>query len=185
MGRDKQKIKICTKCGKQKPATIEFFHASSHVDGFNKWCKTCKNKHDNLKWGQDKKEKDCARMSKSHYSFLKHWCVDAKRKRSKKGIEFKEGFNLEHLDYLWKKQKGRCALSGIKMTYIKGQNIVLTNVSPDRIDSNKHYEVGNVQLVCHTYNSMKSSYTMKEFNKHIRNLFLYQLKKIVIGFFNV
>ena len=185
MGRDKKEMKTCTNCGAQKPATKEFFHKSSHPDGLNKWCKICKNKHDNLQWHKGKKHKDRARLSSSHTSFLNHWYVDAEKKRAKKGIIFKEGFNKEYLDYLWKKQKGKCALSGIKMTYIKGQNIVLTNVSPDRIDSDKHYEVGNVQLVCYVYNSMKGSFTMKEFNKHIRTLFYYQLKKIVVGFFNV
>ena len=57
----------------------------------------------------------------------------------------------------WDEQNGLCALSGTPMTYISGQGLVDTNVSIDRIDSNKPYEKDNIQLICHRLNTMKSN----------------------------
>jgi hypothetical protein len=50
--------------------------------------------------------------------------------------------------YLWEKQKGLCALTGIPMTYKFYEGRVNTNLSVDRIDSAKGYSKDNVQLVC-------------------------------------
>ena len=38
-------MKICTKCGKEKPET-EFYKDSSRKDGLFLWCKTCKKEYD-------------------------------------------------------------------------------------------------------------------------------------------
>lgn len=62
----------------------------------------------------------------------------------------------KHLAELWEKQEGRCALSGIPM-HAPGQDNIEPDlrVSPDRIDSNGHYEIGNIQLVCRFINYWK------------------------------
>jgi len=40
------KTKICTKCGKKKPATLEFFHkANKYKDGLQYECKECRQKY--------------------------------------------------------------------------------------------------------------------------------------------
>lgn len=59
---------------------------------------------------------------------------------------------------LYNSQKGKCALSGIDMTFIKKTDGVKihTNLSIDRIDSSKGYEIGNIQLVCAVVNIMKT-----------------------------
>ena len=66
-----------------------------------------------------------------------------------------------YLEELWYKQKGICALSGIKMTY-SSQRRIPTSVSVDRIDSTKGYIKGNLQLVCYICNQMKSNLTLDE-----------------------
>ena len=48
------------------------------------------------------------------------------------------------------------------MTFTGGENRVRTNISLDRIDGKKNYELGNVQFVSHIYNIMKQHYTDKE-----------------------
>jgi len=48
------------------------------------------------------------------------------------------------------------------MTYKGGENKVKTNISIDRINSEKDYEKNNVQFVSHIYNIMKQHYTDKE-----------------------
>ena len=55
-----------------------------------------------------------------------------------------------------------CPKLGILMTYKGGENKVKTNISIDRINSEKDYEKNNVQFVSHIYNIMKQHYTDKE-----------------------
>src|SRR5580693_2157130 len=39
-----EQIKICAKCKKPFPATLEFFHSNrSHPDGLGSYCKACQN----------------------------------------------------------------------------------------------------------------------------------------------
>ena len=55
-----------------------------------------------------------------------------------------------------------CPKLGILMTYKGGENKVKTNISIDRINSEKDYEKNNVQFVSHVYNIMKQHYTDEE-----------------------
>jgi hypothetical protein len=65
-------------------------------------------------------------------------------------------FNLtnEYLMELWNKQNHKCALTNIDMVHKWG---FLNSISIDRIDSNKGYIIGNVQLVCRGINHMKNN----------------------------
>lgn len=62
----------------------------------------------------------------------------------------------QHLKALWDQQEGKCALTGIEM-HLPGQPDLDKDlmVSPDRIDSNGHYSLDNVQLVCRFANFWK------------------------------
>lgn len=59
-------------------------------------------------------------------------------------------------------QGGRCKLSGKLMSYDKDKSS-LTNFSVDRIDSDKDYEIDNVQLVQQIINICKNDYSNKDF----------------------
>lgn len=72
---------------------------------------------------------------------------------------------LDQLLALYKKQNGRCAISGIKMTHVAGQGAVPTNASIDRIDSAQGYTFDNVQLVCRFINQGKMQMSVEEFKK--------------------
>lgn len=54
-------MKICSKCNKKYPATIEYFYkASANKDGFNSWCKDCHksyNKKYSKEYYQENKDK--------------------------------------------------------------------------------------------------------------------------------
>lgn len=67
-------------------------------------------------------------------------------------------FNLtfEYIKELWNKQEGKCALSGIQMTFQLQEGRTPTNVSIDKIDRTKGYTTDNIQLVCMACNQMKS-----------------------------
>lgn len=71
---------------------------------------------------------------------------------------------LEYVLDLLKTQNGKCALSGITMTFEKkvGAPKVHTNLSIDRIDSCKGYEIGNIQLTCAVVNIMKTTLSSDE-----------------------
>jgi hypothetical protein len=70
---------------------------------------------------------------------------------------------LEYIMEIWDRQDGKCALSGEVMTHIMGTGgRVNTNISIDRIDSSKGYEVGNIQLVCAIVNIMKQNMSSNE-----------------------
>ena len=64
---------------------------------------------------------------------------------------------------LIEKQEGRCALTGLPLQYHKEHDDDQLLASLDRIDSNGHYEVGNLQVVCRFVNSWKSDTACDEF----------------------
>lgn len=84
------------------------------------------------------------------------------RRRSKEKNIYND-LTLDYLMYLWEKQSGKCALTGIQMTYKFYEGRVNTNLSVDRIDSTKGYSKDNVQLVCMAANQMKNDLSMQEF----------------------
>ena len=63
--------------------------------------------------------------------------------------------DLDHIKNLWQKQDGRCALSGVFMTWHGGEGRQDLNASIDRKDPTKGYIIGNVQLVAQRVNTMK------------------------------
>lgn len=73
--------------------------------------------------------------------------------------------DIERMLELLKKQNGKCALSNIKMTFKKIPNInkIHTNLSIDKIDPSKGYEIENIQFVCAIVNIMKLNLSVNEF----------------------
>lgn len=83
----------------------------------------------------------------------------AKERAKSKNIQF--SITKEDLEYLWHKQNGLCAISGIPMTYEIDSGRVYTNVSVDKINPGKGYTLDNIQLVCMEVNQMKSDLDMQ------------------------
>ena len=63
--------------------------------------------------------------------------------------------DADHINKLWHKQEGRCALSGVFMTWHAGEGRQDLNASIDRKDPTKGYIIGNVQLVTQRVNPIK------------------------------
>lgn len=116
------------------------------------------------------------RQRNSHYSSTpesylrviinsaKHQATAGKRRKD-------WSFTVEQGMELWDKQKGKCALSGVLMTYARdGQGSKDFNLSLDRIDPTVGYIPGNVQLVAYRVNLMKHTLTEDIFFWWIRNL---------------
>lgn len=95
----------------------------------------------------------------------------AKANAKIRGIPFK--INAKYLNRLWIKQKGICALSGIKIqvAYNETTNGRLNKTaSLDRIDSSKGYIKGNVQFVHKTAQRMKMDMSQLEFIKWCQDI---------------
>ena len=76
----------------------------------------------------------------------------------------KTNVTAQDLVELLNKQKGKCALSGAKLTCEKVVGkYVKTNASIDRIIAGGEYNIENVQLVCRALNSFRHDLTVKEF----------------------
>tara|TARA_B110000285_G_C15035039_1_gene568782 strand:- start:100 stop:579 length:480 start_codon:yes stop_codon:yes gene_type:complete len=147
-----QRRHICRICNKEK-AISEFYINNTHrktptVDA----CKFCK------------KSQLQERYAKTNRSFLQRKLTHSKRSNRHGDIPIK--IDVEFLLKLLKKQKGLCALSHRPMTRIIGLNKKCnTNISIDRINSDKGYIIKNVQLVCADVNVAKNDLKQKEFIK--------------------
>lgn len=99
------------------------------------------------------------------------------RRRSKEKNIYND-LTLDYLMYLWEKQDGKCALTGMQMTYKFYEGRVNTNLSVDRIDSAKGYSKDNVQLVCMAANQMKNDLSMEEFINMCASVLALEREKI-------
>jgi hypothetical protein len=74
-----------------------------------------------------------------------------------KDVRFRNTPEFEaHLDLLLRRQEGRCALTDIPLEYPGTADDPELVCSLDRIDSNGHYEPGNLQIVCKFANRWKN-----------------------------
>lgn len=93
------------------------------------------------------------------------WKASAKRR----GYDWK--ITKKMVEEKFKRQKGRCALSGIKMEpHTKSPY----RPSIDRINSSKNYEKGNFQFVCSMVNIMKNRFDEKTFVKMCKAIAKYR-----------
>ncbi len=85
--------------------------------------------------------------------------------------KLKNKLGVDNIINLWKNQNGKCALTGIDMTFeintdIKYRNP--TNISVDKIDPKLGYTLNNIHLTCLWANTGKLFYSVDEY----RNLLL-------------
>lgn len=151
----------CTQCGQTKPVS-SFGTDKKKKSGIRSTCKECDSSRTTAYMGQ----------SLEHY--LKHVIIRTnlanlkirQRRRNKKAAIWLEScVTFEYLMQLWEKQVGKCAVTGLPMTWVTGgrSSDRQYNVSVDRIDSEQGYVDGNVQLVCKAINLMKHDFTGAEF----------------------
>ncbi len=136
----------CT-CG-----AVRKLRASTLIDGTSTQCRKCSVGEKSSNW------KGIGRLPSTVYTVIQ---LRAKNRG--------KTFNVtkEYLSNLYDKQKGLCGLTGMPINFdsSKGKNLACSKgtASLDRINSSIGYEIGNVQWVHKHVNSMKNSYTTKEF----------------------
>jgi len=83
----------------------------------------------------------------------------ARVKKRRKRVTLTMDQFMEAWQQQFKKYGLICPLSGQEMTYQQGLGNLDTNISIDRIDSDKIYEKGNIQFICRRVNSMKNHFS--------------------------
>lgn len=150
---------FCNKCKKWKPVTkfsIDNTFLHGNRGGLCRECKDCQRARYYEQRNKLFEDDNLALRYKLQQA------LKGTRRRSKNKNTYND-LTLDYLMYLWEKQNGKCALTGIPMTYKFYEGRVNTNLSVDRIDSTKGYNKNNVQLVCMAANQMKNDLSIEEF----------------------
>lgn len=184
MNKELNPNKECLRCHLIKPL-IEFYYRAAALDKRDSHCKLCNNKR-NINWAINNPDK--ARKIKQKYlkknesreiynahsrSFVKRHklrtiasCANGMSKKKSSG----ELINSKQLWSLAKKQRMRCAISGVKLTN--------DNMSPDHIipfSKGGKNVIENIQLVDKTINFMKSSISQDKFLEIIKAIYLFNI----------
>jgi transcription initiation factor TFIIIB Brf1 subunit/transcription initiation factor TFIIB len=153
---------LCTDCGEYKDPSCFGKHADMKLRDFhNSICKDCQVKRKK----QIEPNKDAALKLRQ---IMNQRLLGAIERATKQGLDC--NITLDYLLSVWDRQKGKCALSGIPMTYERYNGRIPTNISIDKINPDLGYIEGNIQLVCMACNQIKSDLseeTMYNFCKKI------------------
>ena len=142
--------KTCPKAGQLQPASC-FPSDKNMPDGLSSNCKVCRN----------------ASKTVSAHAFIRNLFTNSKSRAKKHDTPFDRTLEVEDWFAIYDAQGGKCALSGIEMTFTVDKNHPTFiagakgkkwpfNISPDQIDAGKGYVKGNVQFVCSAVNVMKA-----------------------------
>lgn len=146
----------CTKCKQYKPED-DFSNNGKDGNpirhGKKTHCKECENAY--RRGFERALSNEDAIIAK-----LKMLYFAAKLRAKSKELDF--DLTVEFLKELWDLQEGKCAISGIPMTYIMTEGRQHFNVSIDKINPNLGYTQNNIQLVCSAVNTMKYVLTIEE-----------------------
>lgn len=148
--------KTCTVCSTEKP--IEKFYTRGN-GSIEPVCRPCRTTSEQV------------RANASPRAYLRNLLNKARYGAKKRGLTF--DITLADLMGLWELQGGKCALSGVRMTWAKdGKGRKEMNVSLDRINPDIGYasKPMNVQLVCLRINIMKHTLPEHELFWWIQNI---------------
>lgn len=115
------------------------------------------------------------------HGYMVNRVTDCRGRTKKKGYPVQVDFDTKYLEELWKKQDGKCTLTGIKMTHNTESETRCnpTNASVDRIDNDKYYTKDNIQLICVWAQNAKNDYSQDQFISWVHQMSEYQKTKIV------
>jgi hypothetical protein len=127
----------------------------------------------------DKRSSKVAEINSDSNKFWRQVAAHIRGRKNEKHVEpmWLDSNGLElcanYLENLYKLQNGLCAITKLPMELEIGTGDinVLTKASPDRIDSSKGYEFGNIQLTLKWVNIMKLNYSTDEFISKITLLY--------------
>lgn len=162
----------CNKCQIVKPLS-EMCTNGRYPDGIIRYRAVCKTCHcNNSKHSYHNNKQTKINNVKDPHTFLADLVLKSSYRR--------KNFNIDvtYICDLLEKQKHRCAISGLPLTFKRGAGHVKTNASIDRIDNEKGYDKGNVQLVCRWVNQTRGNMSIKEFIEWCEGISEYQKNQI-------
>ena len=175
-----KKTKVCPKCEKRKRVS-SFSTAWGRYDSLAVWCKDCSNTYSAGRYQQTKerhkqrttvaRKKRVAAGSTVEREYAASYRqknrgkirpelatrrADAVKRCKKKGLP--STITLAELEALWRRQRGRCMLTGWKMQVAQGGLKDPYCLTIDRIDDGLGYVLGNVRLICWMANKAKAAW---------------------------
>jgi hypothetical protein len=150
-------LRTCFCCKIEKDIS-EYHSDKSNPTGLQTYCKDC----------QTQKTKKC---TSTLNGFIKKIYKDMYHNAEKRAKELTIELTIEDIHYLYNKQNGLCAISGLKMSHetyaFKDKEHIINrlNISIDRINSSLGYTKDNIQLVAAIVNRMKTDLPDNEFIK--------------------
>lgn len=140
---------MCTSCDLNLPS--ENFHSDkTSKNGLQTYCKVCQTNKTYL---------HLSKFKPYINNLFKNLITNAKKRNIRVEITVNDIFNI------YEKQNGKCIYSGISMTHNKMPSEIVEdmrtlttnpyNISIDRIDSTRDYNLHNIQLVTVSINHMK------------------------------
>ena len=148
----------CSGCGLLFPANEQHFYRH-RTGGLSSECRACFRARSSA----NQKARHHAGGVAYHLAYIAR---SARLRARKSRLAF--DIDAEYLGALLRDQRGLCAVSGVELTFAKGQGHVATNASIDRIDPGRGYTCGNVQLVANQVNTMKSNLDLAELARWCR-----------------
>ena len=156
--------KKCTKCGEEKPATLEYFHRKTKTkDGLQYSCKQC-----NKAYREANKEyyKEYYKAyNEANKESLKEYSKAHNRTPKGKYTKIKRGAKVREINFAVPFQIYESKLWGEPCHYC-GVDIEVTGL--DRKDSNKGYTPDNVVPCCYDCNRKKSTKPYEQFLEEIK-----------------
>lgn len=147
--------KTCPRCGQKKPLS-EFHLCRGKSNGRTSHCAECNNARGSARYAnlcKAKKTEMRDRARQREQTSPRH-ALNINILTALKYRPCEKPITLDELEQIFTAQNGRCALSGIEMTWGKGR-VLPTSISLDRIDTDGDYTSGNVRLLCHCVNAFR------------------------------
>lgn len=143
----------CPSCKEIK--NVEHFASdSSSRTGLQTYCKSCQSKK-------------IAQWTSTFDGYMTKTYKDLQNNAKRRNISV--NISKQNIIDLYKKQNGKCALTGETLTHIcepsdrRVNKKHIHNISVDRINSRNPYTVDNIQLVCNRINAIKWDLDQDEF----------------------
>jgi hypothetical protein len=153
--------KFCSVCHAEKPSTS--FRVRSDTAKQRPFCLSCEAKIKKNRYLLNRSE---SLLKQEQRRFEKPTDIilnQAKARAKKKNLDF----NLSAEDIVLPE---RCKYLDVPLTNIQGYGVVWENYSIDRIDNNKGYIKGNVEIISRKANSMKNMATKEELVTFAKNI---------------